>query len=986
MPLFRKFKIIINLKITNKQYEVFTVNKKLIRFLTLFLIFFVLPVLLYGQNNTNKSALQEFAKEKTEEFNKKKAEAVEYAKQNDIPLNFVRKDGVYMELMYIDNGLPVYYKTDNVNAAATISSSKVWEEGAAGLSLSGDGITLGVWDGGKVLTTHQEFEGRAVPGDGAVTTSEHATHVAGTVGAAGINPSAKGMSYNADLRTHDWNNDDAEMASAAASGLLASNHSYGVVAGWEYDYRNDGKWAWLGDLNVSETEDWEFGFYTSATRAWDAISYNAPNYLIVRSAGNEREESGPGTGSSYWIRQSGVWSLSTEYRDPDGPYDCIQADKVGKNILTVAAVGDIPDGYHTSTDVLMSSFSSWGPADDGRVKPDISANGVGLYSTSDLGNTSYATMSGTSMSSPSVTGSIGLIQEHWSNLISSQTPPLSSTVKGLIIHTADEAGESDGPDYAFGWGLMNTYKAINLISYDAATGKNNFIRELTINQGQTITIEVESNGNSPLWSTICWIDYPGTPPATGLNPRTPVLVNDLDLRIKSPSGAVYEPWKLDPTNPSAAATRGDNIVDNVEKVEVGETEAGTYVIEITHKGNLQNGFQKVSVLISGIALDAPQATAAVYPAQGAVEVPLEPTFIWNRVETAEAYQIEIATDSGFNNVLYSQDGIDVVNYISEELPDQTQLYWRVRAYNNGGYSNWSSATSFTTQIAIPASPVLVYPEDEFTEVSTSPELIWNSVTRADSYHLQLSSSSLLITNLVDEENLTDTTYHVEGLEDGTRYYWRVYANNESGTSLADKYIFYTELYTPDSLTLVSDSSGNVNFTWVDRSENETQYVVERKTVVDEDFVAIDTLGKNIEQYTDTQEMGSGLVQYRLYLYNTRVTSKYSDTLNVDVLSGVEDMAGVPQNFAMHQNYPNPFNPSTSIAFDLPQASVVKLEVFNILGERAAMLIDAKEFSAGYHKVDFNAAGLTSGVYIYRMQANAEGGKSFISTNKMVILK
>ena len=185
-----------------------------------------------------------------------------------------------------------------------------------------------------------------------------------------------------------------------------------------------------------------FGFYDTQARDWDQIASDAPGYLICKSAGNDRGD-GP-TGGEY---------------PQDGPYDCIGNAGTAKNVFTVAAVEDIPGGYTQPSDVVMSSFSSWGPCDDGRIKPDISANGVALYSTDDDNNTDYQSLSGTSMSAPSATGSLILLQQHFQNLNGSGNLMSAATLKNLVIHTADEAGPDPGPDYMFGWGLMNTYTA-----------------------------------------------------------------------------------------------------------------------------------------------------------------------------------------------------------------------------------------------------------------------------------------------------------------------------------------------------------------------------------------------------------------------------------------------------------------------------------------------------------------------------------------------
>jgi hypothetical protein len=152
------------------------------------------------------------------------------AAQLNLPIREVLKNGVEREFVAISKtGMPVYYQTtNNLDAARTISTNKVWPAGSLGLNLTGSGMTnrIGVWDGGKVLTTHQEFQSRATQVDGASTLSDHATHVAGTMTAGGVVANAKGMSYQAPIKCYDWNSDASEMSSAASSGMLVSNHSY----------------------------------------------------------------------------------------------------------------------------------------------------------------------------------------------------------------------------------------------------------------------------------------------------------------------------------------------------------------------------------------------------------------------------------------------------------------------------------------------------------------------------------------------------------------------------------------------------------------------------------------------------------------------------------------------------------------------------------------------------------------------------------------
>ncbi len=572
--------------------------KKNTCFLTL-----VLLVLLYetsgAQTLEQRMWLERFAEERAARWAKERAEAETLAIKLGLPIREELPDGKVIELQRFEDGRPVYYETHNINAAKTISTDRVWPGGTGGFSLTGASLdTLGIWDGGRVRTTHDELTGRVVQKDEATTNDNHATHVAGTMIASGVQANAKGMSYQGRLNAYDWNSDQSEMASAAAAGLRTSNHSYGLITGWRW---TGSSWQWWGNTSVSSTEDYYFGFYSTEARDWDNIARNAPYYLIVKSAGNDRLQ-GP-TSQPVTHSHSGTGSFTdTHNRDgaPDG-YDCISHAGVSKNILTIGAVDDIPNGYTQPSDVVMSTFSSWGPTDDGHIKPDLVANGVDLYSSIATSNSSYDTYSGTLMSSPNVTGSIGLLLQHQRNLHGS-TALRSSTMKALLVHTADEAGSNPGPDYVFGWGLMNTLRAAEVMSANAAAGINRHIRELTLTQGQTIDITVASDGTQPLRATICWTDPAGTPPPASLNPTTIMLVNDIDLRTMQ-GVTTFSPWILNRASPSDPATTGDNIRDNVEQVYLASPQTGNYTVRITHKGTLSGGSQMVSVIITGAIVD-----------------------------------------------------------------------------------------------------------------------------------------------------------------------------------------------------------------------------------------------------------------------------------------------------------------------------------------------------------------------------------------------
>ncbi len=528
-------------------------------------------------------ALQQVQQQLNASYRLQRQQLEKRAKEQGLPMRWKDDAGHEVELTGFDElGMPVYVITDNVVAANSTATSRVYPGGSLGYNLTGAGMTVGEWDGGATRLTHQELNGRAVQVDGATTLSNHATHVAGTLIGGGVQPNARGMAWEANLATYDWNNDNAEMTAAAQNGLLVSNHSYGQIAGW---YSSGGVWYWYGTTSISETLDWNFGFYNSKAQQWDQIAVNNPFYLIVKSAGNNRNQ-GPSAGTSHQVRNAnGQWVTSTTVRPRSGPYDCLPTYSVAKNILTIGAVNDLNNGWQSAAGVGMSSFSSWGPTDDGRIKPDIVGNGVGLYSSYSGSNTAYASISGTSMSGPNVAGSLILIQQRFQQVHNRFMR--SSTLKALSIHTADEAGPDPGPDYMFGWGLLNTGRAVQLIdNVDAQS----LLEEHTLEDQATWQLAASHPQAGPLRVSIAWTDPAATPPPASLNPSTRMLVNDLDLRlIHVPTNTVYSPWILDPANPSAAAQTGDNNRDNVEQVFVANAPAGEYLVVISHKGSLRQG-------------------------------------------------------------------------------------------------------------------------------------------------------------------------------------------------------------------------------------------------------------------------------------------------------------------------------------------------------------------------------------------------------------
>lgn len=664
-------------------------NSILSKVVLLVLVFFGSQIM--AQTVTNKEALNELAAEFAADWELKAERVKKYAEEHNVPIRVESDNGKTREMVDVRDGIPMYYITDNLGAAHTTRAAELWPGGSTGLDLNGAGYDkVAVWDAGAVLVSHQEFTdqgpSRVTKKDGNYPSHFHATHVGGTIAAAGIKPEAKGMAYQVHLDSYQWTNDNNEMASAAAAGLEISNHSYGFGTGWDY---NNGSWTWLGNSNISPNEDYRFGFYSTDSRSMDQISYNAPNYLIVRSAGNDRGE-GPSQGTP-------------ENDGGSDGYDCISHDEIAKNILTVGAVREVWD-YENPGDVKMSSFSCWGPADDGRIKPDIVGKGVDVYSTMDGSNTDYGSSDGTSMSAPNVTGTLVLLQQHYQNL-NDGTPMRSATLKGLALHTADECGEDDGPDYIFGWGLLNAKRAAQLISDDQGQVS---IDERVLTSGDLYSrVITVPEGTPELRVTICWTDPPAIPVSPSLNPRDRMIINDLDLRVIDPSVNPHYPYSLDPENPSAAATTdGKNYVDNVEMVVIKNPVPGNYSIYVDHDGSMTGGQQAYSLIISGIDnYDVvPECSIGMStPEDGAQDILVNEWLSWEPANFAVSYDIYFGTDGGGTQTptnVYNGENI-LTNGFSHYMEPGTTYYLQVVPRNSQGPStDCNTIWQFTTMDAI----------------------------------------------------------------------------------------------------------------------------------------------------------------------------------------------------------------------------------------------------------------------------------------------
>ena len=688
-------------------------------------------------------------------FSSDKAKALKLAKQKGWPTTFSDANGSYHELVKVsEEGKPIYYKTDNLNAAKSTRADWLHQGGGLNLNIEGQGMTAYVWDGGLARSTHQEYDGaggdnRYSAGDGTTALNFHGAHVTGTIIASGVNVNAKGMAPQAQAIGHDWNSDLSEATTAAANGMLLSNHSYG--------------------FNANNIPDYYFGAYIQASRDWDELMYNAPYYLMVNSAGNDGNNN----------------TANGAPLNGNASFDKLSGRKTGKNSLVVAnGLDAVINADGTLNSVSRNTGSSEGPTDDLRIKPDIMGNGSGVFSTYENADDAYNSISGTSMASPNVMGSLLLLQQYYNSITG--TFMRAATLKGLALHTADDA-VFEGPDPQSGWGLMNTKVAAETITKN---GLESLISEEVLNQGESFSITVKSDGTNPLLASISWTDPPGQVNTGTVNDVTPVLVNDLDIRVTN-STDTFEPWRLITVD---AANKGDNNVDPFERVDV-ENATGQYTITVTHKGNLSGGSQRFSLIVTGTLSDFTlqptnseettctetsatfnfnynqiQAGTTNFSTQG---VPNGATVNFSTTSLSAPGNFSV-TFGNLNNVAAGDYDIDIIGDNGNEVEKRTvKLIVHQASFANNPQNGG-------------------FPLDGERGISFSKVFLsWEKNPNAGSYEVEVSKSPSFNT-LVASGIENGLRFGVEGLENETVYYWRVKPMNECGVGdFSDVFSFQT---------------------------------------------------------------------------------------------------------------------------------------------------------------------------------------------------
>lgn len=480
----------------------------------------------------------------------------------ELPQNQIEALAAEDAVQWIEPPLPRFSTVNDSNRALTQADTVQ----AAPYGLDGSGVTVLVYDGGTARATHQDFGGRLTVYD-ASGMDDHPTHVCGTIGGSGA---ASGGTYK---------------GMAPAVTLLSYGFEWDSSGVFLYNNPGDLEDDYDEAINVRGADISNSSIGTNTALYWDCEitgDYGITSELIdtiVRGDG-----SNPAFDQPFRV----VWSNGNERQTTrcGDTYSTTAPPAGAKNHITVGAVN--------SNDDSMTSFSSWGPVDDGRLKPDVCGPGCqsngdgGVTSTFSGSDTEYGVYCGTSMSSPTVCGLSALMIEDFRAQYPGQPLFRNSTLKAWLAHTAVDRGNT-GPDYQFGYGSVRIQSAIDFMRTGA------FV-ENSVSQGSSYSCTVVVSGGDPeLKVTLAWDDVPGTPNVD------PALVNDLDLRVfgPAPSSTRYYPWTLDPGNPASPAvqTQEDHI-NNIEQVLVNDPQAGTWTIEV-YGYNVPSGPQSFSLVGDG---------------------------------------------------------------------------------------------------------------------------------------------------------------------------------------------------------------------------------------------------------------------------------------------------------------------------------------------------------------------------------------------------
>lgn len=563
----------------------------------------------------------------------------------------------------------------------------------SGKNLSGKGITVGIGDNSEIVTQQIDFTARTinrVP----VAFSFHGIHVSGTVAGAGlIDPKHNGMAPRSTIVSQYFSDIITTAPTYVADhNMVVTNNSYTNA---------DGGCAGEGAYDVvSNYTDKQMGDYKKL--------------LHVFAAGND----GNLTCSPYPAKFA---TIKSGYQ-------------VAKNVLTVGAVDTL---------YAAAAFSSRGPVNDGRLKPEIMATGYNVFSTRHF--FSYGQMSGTSMASPIVAGAATILNEQYRKFNGGALPQ-AALIKAVMCNTAEDLGNR-GPDFTFGFGNLNARRAAETIE------NNRFWLSTTTPATNTITVPA---GARRLKVMLYWNDTAAAPNAAS------TLVNDLDLTVTAPGNITHLPLIL---NPSPAfvdsnAVEGVDRINNIEQVIIDSPLAGNYDINVSAFA-LPYGAREYVVTYqldtNGVTVEYPFGDEKIVPGESE-------TIRWNAYgDDANTFTLEYFDGTSWN--LIDNNVAANRQYYNWLVPATVSNNYKVRVSRNG--SSYSDESNFNFTVIGQPVVTATIPCDGYAQLD------WPAIAGATSYDIwQQKGDSMAIIG-----NTTSLTYLISGLNSATTYWFGVSARN-----------------------------------------------------------------------------------------------------------------------------------------------------------------------------------------------------------------
>ncbi|RLD61330.1 MAG: hypothetical protein DRJ05_02830, partial [Bacteroidetes bacterium] len=559
---------------------------------------------------------------------------------------------------YVEAVYPVP-EPENYTGTSLHRSNVINSEYSGGRHYDGTGVNVMLQDDG-VIGPHIDYEGRIGYQYLTYNWGDHGDHVAGTIcGAGNLDPKTEGMAPGAEIFTY------GAAPSYPGFNLIPSHYSDPGIRISSTSYSNG--------CNAG---------YTSLARTMDIQIREYPALMHVFSAGNSGTSNcGYGAGP-YWGNVTG-------------------GHKIGKNVITVANL-DYKDA--------LANSSSRGPAHDGRIKPDISAKGSSVYSTTDPN--SYTTKSGTSMSCPGVSGSLAQLYHAYRDLNNNEDPK-GGLIKAIVLNSADDLG-NPGPDFKYGWGRINNLRAVELMEeYRYLTD------EIGQGSGNTHAIQVPENVGQ-LKIMLYWTDREAS---VGTNKA---LVNDLDLIVTDPGSVDHFPWVLssypNPDSLDMPATTGIDHLNNMEQIVIDNPDNDTYTVSVDGF-SVPMGPQEYFIVYEFVKNEV----VVTYPLGGESFAPGAGVVVrWDTYGGSGSFLLEYSADNGQN-----------WNTINDNIDGGQRYYnWSAPSEIGGSYIVRVSRNNLSGQ-SVESFSVMNVPGDLNFDQScpNSAVISWNAVDGAESYEI-----------------------------------------------------------------------------------------------------------------------------------------------------------------------------------------------------------------------------------------------------------